>query len=74
VPASKKILILDDDGKKIGERFEVTDRFVESLSRNYVETEGPDGQVIRVNKKLNRNLPEGKAAASKQMNEAAKKE
>ncbi len=35
--AANKILILDDDGNKIGERFEVTDEFVVSVGKNYVE-------------------------------------
>jgi hypothetical protein len=52
VAAAKKIFILDDDGKKIGERFEVTDEFVVSVGKNYVEMKDSNGRVIRANRKL----------------------
>jgi hypothetical protein len=60
--AAKKVIIFDDAGHKIAERFEVTDSFVESLSRNYVEIKDLNGRVIRVNKKLSRNDLAGRGA------------
>jgi hypothetical protein len=61
--AAKMIPVLNDQGN---ERFEASDSFVESLSRNYVETKGPDGRTIRVNKKFNRNDPAVVAAVESQ--------
>jgi hypothetical protein len=52
--AKKLIPVLNDQGN---ERFEASDDFIESLSRNYVEMKGPDGRTIRLNKKFNRNDP-----------------
>lgn len=64
MPAAKMIPILDDKGRKYVERFEVADEFVLLLNENYVETKDPDGRTVRVNKKLNRNWPKGKASES----------